>query len=123
MLASLTARLTSHSAWSHPPMHDHPHGIIVYPNRLKLLGLAALSAIFVVAILSLRGSPHAQADPRTPIVTFCGLPFFSLCMLVILARALWPGPSLVINEDGIFDRISGGWRGVGLVPWSNIAGF
>jgi hypothetical protein len=104
-------------------MHTHPHGIVVYPNRLKLLSLAALSALFFVAIFSLRDPANAQGDPRYYLAMFCGLPFFGFGSLFLLARALWPGPSLVINEDGIFDRISGGWRGVGLIPWSNIAGF
>lgn len=104
-------------------MHAHPHGIVVYPNRLKLLGWAALCALFFVAIFSLRDSANAQGDPRYYLAMFCGLPLFGFGALFLLARALWPGPSLVINEDGIFDRTAGIWRSANMIPWSNIAGF
>ncbi len=103
-------------------MHAQPHGIVVYPNRLKLLGLAALSAVFVVPVLLLRNSASAQADPRTPLVTFCGVPLFGIAMIFFLARALRPSPSLVINDEGIVDGVSGVWPNGHLVPWSYIAG-
>lgn len=103
-------------------MHAHPHAIVVYPNRLKLLGWAALSAMFVVPVLLLRDTASAQADPRTPLVTFCGVPLFGIVMLFFLARALRPSPSLIVNDEGIVDRVSGVWPNGHLVPWSYIAG-
>jgi hypothetical protein len=104
-------------------MHAHPHGIVVYPNRLKLLGWATLCALFFVAIFSLRDPSNAQGDPRYYLAMFCGLPLFGFGALFSLARALWPGPSLVINEDGIFDHTIGIWHSANTIPWSNIAGF
>ena len=44
---------------SHLPMHPHPHGIVVYPNRLKLLGFAVFSTMFFTATFSLRDPSNA----------------------------------------------------------------
>jgi len=51
------------------------------------------------------------------VVGWFGVAFFSLCFVAILFQLFRQGPTVVIDEIGVFDRR----LGVGRIPWEDIA--
>src|SRR5690606_7660406 len=73
-----------------------------YPPRFKLLFLAASSAFFAfVGYLASRSDVIGVA-----VMGWTGLLLFAAGTVVMVLRALRPGPTLIIDETGIFDRTS-----------------
>jgi hypothetical protein len=88
---------------------------IFYPPRWRLLALAATTALFGAASLV-----AARAD--LTFWRFAGSVLaagFGLATGVLLVRALRPGPTVVIDADGIIDRTS--LAPTGLVRWPEVA--
>lgn len=85
-----------------------------YPPRWRLLvltsGCALLAGAFAIATL-------ADAAFWRGLGWF-GLVAFGLATLVLLARALRPGPTVLIDDDGITDRTT--LAPTGLIRWSEI---
>ena len=50
-------------------------------------------------------------------VGWVGVAFFALCLALILRQLLRRGPTVVIDDFGVFDRR----LGVGLIPWQDIS--
>jgi len=53
----------------------------------------------------------------TKIIGWSGVAFFGMCMLPILSQLFRSGPTVVIDDTGVFDRR---W-GVGRIAWQDIA--
>jgi hypothetical protein len=85
-----------------------------YPPRWRLLllavGCALLAAVFAIATL-------ADA-PLWRGLGWIGLVGFGLATITLLARALRPGPTVLIDGTGITDRTT--LAPTGLVRWSEI---
>jgi hypothetical protein len=85
-----------------------------FPPRWRLLllsaGCALLTGIFGVASL---------ADTAFwRVLGWIGLVLFGLATAVLLARALRPGPTVLIGEEGITDRTT--LAPTGLIRWTDI---
>jgi cbb3-type cytochrome oxidase subunit 3 len=79
----------------------------------RTLGLAALGILLIAA---------AYFSARTGLgliqaVGWFGVAFFSLCFVAILFQLFRRGPTVVIDELGVFDRR----MGVGRISWQDIA--
>lgn len=85
-----------------------------YPPRLRLLALA-LTCAFMALVLFLPTRSNS-----TLFVTFgwLGVTVFVLATLVLLARALRLGPTVLIDDTGITDRTT--LAPIGLVRWDEI---
>ena len=85
-----------------------------YPPRMRLLVLA-LTCAFMTFVLSL---PTRADSVFVVLVGWLGVVGFGIATLVLLARALRPGPTLLIDDDGITDRTT--LAPTGLVRWAEI---
>lgn len=100
---------------------DHTEGLWAgnrtsfYPPRWRLL-LLVLTCAFLAAVLFL----PTRSDASFLIgFGWVGIALLSLSALVLLARALRPGPTVVVDPDGITDRTT--LAPTGLVRWQEIA--
>lgn len=93
-----------------------PHGdhTTFYPPRLRLLVLVGVCVLFGTAFLVMSG---ADALPLA-VIGWIGLTLMTVSGIVLLLRALRPGPTVVIDEIGIIDRTT--LAGPGRVRWDEI---
>lgn len=84
------------------------------PPRWRL-GLLALGCLFVVAVLLL---PATSDVPLLIGIGWLGVGSLVPAAVVLLARALRPGPTVVIDGQGITDRTT--LAATGLVRWDEI---
>ena len=119
-----------------------PYQIVVYPNRIKLLGYALVylvtADIFLLVCLLL-ASATASAPPPPPGVLgtvlaviaivgsiLIGVVMMALALVVAMAlvctiyRILVRKPSAILNSDGINDQCSLIAGGLGLIRWDEI---
>ncbi|MGB7923069.1 MAG: STM3941 family protein [Pyrinomonadaceae bacterium] len=54
----------------------------------------------------------------TPEIFYIGAPLFSLALIYICYRLLIPRPSVIINQEGIYDNASA--FGAGMIRWEEI---
>jgi hypothetical protein len=101
--------------------------IVIYPNKRYLLAMAAGSLLFVGASLyfiingyniSGRDALGQFFKSLTPGIFYIGAPLFSLPLIYLCYRLLKPKPSVIINQEGIFDDAS--MFGAGMVRWEEI---
>jgi hypothetical protein len=101
--------------------------IVIYPNKRSLIGMAAGCSLFVGASLyfiiygyniSGRDALGQFFKAITPEIFYIGAPLFSLLLIYICYRLLKPAPSVIINEEGIFDNAS--LFGAGMIRWEEI---
>jgi hypothetical protein len=85
-----------------------------YPPRWRLLVLA-LTCAFLAAVLTL---PTLADSPFWVGLGWLGVVGFGAATAVLLARALRPGPTVLIDDDGITDRTT--LAPTGLIRWSEI---
>lgn len=101
--------------------------IVIYPKKRSLIIMAAGCLLFVGASLyfiiygyniSGRDALGQFFKAITPEIFYIGAPLFSLLLIYICYRLLKPAPSVIINEEGIFDNAS--VFGAGLIRWEEI---
>jgi hypothetical protein len=85
-----------------------------YPPRWRL-GLLALGCSFLVAVLLL---PATSSVPFLIGIGWLGVGSLTPAAVVLLVRALRPGPTVVIDGQGITDRTT--LAPTGLVRWDEI---
>lgn len=85
-----------------------------YPARWRLL-LLVLTCAFLIAVFLL---PALNAGPVLAGISWVIVLLLGLAGLVLLWRAVRPGPSVVLDRDGITDRTT--LAPVGLVRWEEI---
>jgi hypothetical protein len=85
-----------------------------YPPRWRLL-LLALGCAGVAAVVLV---PALTAGPVLAGISWVLAAVLAASVLVLLARALRPGPTVLIDRDGITDRTT--LAPVGLVRWEEI---
>lgn len=88
--------------------------LVVGPPRLRLLLLVG-TCLFAIAILWVPAQ-YGGSVMRT--IGWFGIVLLLPAVLVLLARALRPGPTLVVDEQGITDRTS--LAPTGLIRWDEI---
>jgi hypothetical protein len=91
--------------------------VVIYPKRLKLLGFAAGSLVFV--LLGLYFFAAGMPLPLVVLTSYLGVPFFGLCFAYAVYRLLVPAPLLVISDEGLYDNASA--VGAGMLRWEEIA--
>ena len=91
--------------------------VVIYPKRLKLLGFAAGSLVFVLFGLYVAVSPAPL--PFVALVSYLGVPLFGLGFVYAVYRLCVPKPLLVISDEGLFDNASA--VGAGMLRWEEIA--
>jgi hypothetical protein len=79
------------------------------------LGLLALGCLFLVAVLLL---PATSSVPFLIAIGWLGVASLAPAVVVLLARALRPGPTVVIDGQGITDRTT--LAPTGLIRWDEI---
>lgn len=85
-----------------------------YPPRWRLLLLAAGCVLFA----GLFGIAALADPPVLQVLGWIGLTGFGLAAAVLIARALRPGPTVLIDDAGITDRTT--LAPIGLVRWTDI---
>lgn len=101
--------------------------IVIYPDKRYLLALAAGcllltgGSIYLIIYgydVSGRDSVGQFFKAITPGIFYIGVPMFSLLLIYICYRLLHPMPSVIINQEGIFDNAS--LFGAGMLRWEEI---
>jgi hypothetical protein len=96
------------------PSADEPEQSRFYPPRFKLLLLTVTSAVFAGV-----GYVIGQANYLwLAVIGWFVFLTFALATLVMLARTLRPGPTVIFDADGFTDRTS--LAPTGLVRWDEI---
>lgn len=96
------------------PGSPAPDATRYYPPRLRLLLLALTCGVLALVLFA----PTRSSSLSLAGIGWLGVTGFGLAMLVLLARALRPGPTVLIDDTGIFDRTT--LAPTGLVRWSEI---
>lgn len=94
---------------------DSAGGAAFFPPRVRLLGLAAGTAAVASLGLLLTGAPIGFWRSTGYLATVVA----GLATVVLVARAVRPGPTLVVDSHGIVDRTT--LLPVGRVRWEEIA--
>ncbi|HEX6189909.1 MAG TPA: STM3941 family protein [Pyrinomonadaceae bacterium] len=101
--------------------------IVIYTKRRYLIAMAAGSLLLVGACvyplvygfdISGRDSLGRFFKLITPEIFYVGAPVFSLAFIYICYRLLKPTPSVIINQEGVFENAS--VFGAGLIRWEEI---
>jgi hypothetical protein len=87
---------------------------VIGPPRLRLLLLVG-TCLLSIAILWI---PARYAGPVMQSIGWFGIALLLPAMVVLLLRAVRPGPTLIIDERGITDRTS--LSPTGLIRWDEI---
>ncbi len=101
----------------------HNSGIVVYPNRRRLLTMAGVF-LGIAALLYETANDPKYAPARISdqiILVVCLFPFLIGASALAIVSALWRRPTLIIADEGIYDYSSRNTRGSGLILWENIA--
>ena len=79
--------------------------IVIFPTRKKsvLIAIGALG-LAAVGVFIIR-EPEISLKVRI-LGGYLGIPFFGACLGYALLRLTRPKPSLVINDEGVFDNAS-----------------
>lgn len=94
---------------------DHaPEATRFYPPRIRLL-LLGLGCVLAAGICAI---PTRADHPFLAGLGWLGVGLLALALVVLLARAIRPGPTLVIDAQGITDRTTIAPNG--LVRWEEI---
>jgi hypothetical protein len=101
--------------------------VVIYPNKRFLIAmavgcLAMVSACILPLVYELDiGGNDALGrffQAITPGIFYVGAPLFGLLLVYACYRLLKPAPSVIINQEGIFDNAS--IFGAGLIRWEEI---
>ena len=101
--------------------------IVIYPNKRYLISMAAGCLLLVGGCMypliygyniSGRDTLGQFFKAITPEIFYIGAPLFSLFLIYICYRLLKPRPSVIINEEGIFENASP--FGAGMIRWEEI---
>lgn len=101
--------------------------IVIYPNRHYLMALAAACLLLVGACvypliygydISGRDELGQFLKAVTPGIFYIGAPLFGLFLIYVCHQLLRPKPSVIINQEGIFDNAS--LLGAGMIRWDEI---
>ena len=101
--------------------------IVIFPNKRYLLAMAAGCLLLIGGCLypliygyniSGRDALGWFFQAITPEIFYLGAPLFSLPLIYICYRLVKPRPSVIINQEGIFDNASA--FGAGMIRWEEI---
>jgi hypothetical protein len=90
--------------------------VVIYPKKLKLLGFAAGSLVFVLFGLYAAARP---AHVLLVLISYLVVLLFGLGFLYAAYRLCVPKPLLVISDEGLYDNASA--VGAGMLRWEEIA--
>lgn len=95
--------------------------VAIYPKKVKLLGIAVGSLLFVILGFYFAQNRVSMRIPLWAIViiSYVGIPFFGLCLVYAIYRLLMPRPAVVISDEGIVDNATA--VGAGMLRWEEIA--
>ena len=99
-------------------MFSNQDELVIPMSRLKLLGLLAGSAVFVLLGWLMLTTPGRRDTVMRKVGGAAAVAFFGSIGVAVLYRLVSGGPALVINRDGILDNASG--TAVGLIRWHEI---
>jgi hypothetical protein len=98
--------------------------LVVFPPRKKLLLPILGCAVFVAISIEMVTSPtttfHFQSKGVVVGVGWIGLLFFGLGGLTLVARAVSPRPTLLLDQRGLTNRTNR--ASIPFIPWSEIVG-
>lgn len=103
--------------------------VIIYPSKGKLLFLvvAALAMVIIQILFLVYADELAMSETarRRPIgallvryVPYIGIPFFGACAIYGIYRLIKVKPSVIVNDEGIYDNSSA--VSIGLIRWDEI---
>lgn len=90
--------------------------VVIYPKKLKLLGFAAGSLVFVLFGLYAAARP---APLLLVLTSYLVVSLFGLGFIYAVYRLCVPKPLLVISDEGLYDNASA--VGAGMLRWEEIA--
>lgn len=104
--------------------------IVIYPSKGKLvfLVLAAIAMVVIQILFIVYAEQLAMSETarRRPIgallvqyVPYIGIPFFGACAIYGIYRLIKIKPSVVVNDEGIYDNSSA--VSAGLIRWDEIS--
>ena len=91
--------------------------LVIFPSRKKLVLIAIAAFVFVALGVFIIKKPETYWPVRV-LGGYLGVALFSACLGYALLRLIKPKPSLVINDEGVFDNASA--IGAGMLQWSEI---
>jgi hypothetical protein len=107
---------------------ERHQGIVVYPDKRKLLGIGILALafcaglLFWIVALTRNGVPHDPGYIVGFILSILLVPIiFGFGVLVTFYRLISRTPALVVDDQGIRDNISVYLGGVGMLRWEEVA--
>ncbi len=92
--------------------------IVIFPSRKKLVLIAVGAFVFIAIGVFIIRKPEIFWVIRI-LGGYLGVAFSGACLGYALLRLTKPKPSLVINDEGVFDNASA--IGAGMLKWSEIA--
>ncbi len=92
--------------------------IVIFPSRKKLVLIAVGAFVFIAIGVFIIRKPETFWIVRV-LGGYLGVAFFGICLGYAIFRLIKPKPSLVINDEGVFDNASA--VGAGMLKWSEIA--
>ncbi len=92
------------------------NNIVIYPSKTKMLACAIGSLLFVILSLYIA---YNYETLNLKIIGYIGILLFSLGFVYPVYRLLSVKPSVIINDEGIFDNASA--VGVGMLKWEEIS--
>jgi hypothetical protein len=94
--------------------------ITVPKSDLKILLILAGSIAFICVACWLATTGHVRhvTHGKMLVITYVGIPFFSLCGIAAIVRLLDRRPALVVDDRGITNHAS--FFAAGAIPWADI---
>jgi hypothetical protein len=103
-------------------MSHHPANlnmkVVIGPSRWRSLFLTLAGLAFVGAGIFILLMPPRPGESRSLLVGWSCILFFGACALVGLWQLFDSRPRIILDDDGIFDRMLGS----GKIPWGRIQG-
>jgi len=91
--------------------------IVIFPSRKKLVLIAVGAFVFIAIGVFIIRKPEIFWIVRV-LGGYLGVAFSGICLGYAIFRLIKPKPSLVINDEGVFDNASA--VGAGMLKWSEI---
>lgn len=99
----------------------HNEEIIVYASKKRLWLLMFIALIFVVVGILLAVAGMSEKEYTIIIVSVLCLVVFGFCLIYLINKLLSHEPSLIINDEGIFDNST--YVAGGQMLWTEISAF